>query len=365
MKENFFSDSNIFRSSIANSLIRNPDSTAQEILMRLEDAFELVPDSKKEALKNRLLNYSKHFRSAAWELFFFESLNQKVNGLSYEAPIDGKEKDADFGWKNGDSIFLLEAICRSIDREARQVQIHQDELYEYLLEALAIFDRYISIFITSISSNSPDREAALKAIHHAYEKIDDNKFGRYALQQVYEIGNDWTIEIEFSQKLEQNLDFTAAILHPIKVRPISYESYRESLATKFTKFENARDSINLVAIAIDGDFPISDFGAVEILFGRPAIKYGENLEVKHWTLSDESFFYPGKTAFENISGVIFGSGEVPGFSSRIDPLIVLNPNAKREILSTDFPINCRYLRFSDRYFQKKVSDGRWETVSIW
>lgn len=365
MKENFFSDSNIFRSSIANSLIRNPDSAAQEILMRLEDAFKLVPDTKSEALKNRLRDYSNYFRSATWELFFFESLNKKVNGLTYEAPIDGKLKNADFGWKNGDSIFFLEAICRSIDREARQVQIHQDELYEYLLESLALFDRYISIIITSTSSNSPDREAALNAIHHAYEKIDDNKFGRYALQQGYDIGNGWTIEIEFSQKLEQNLDFTAALLHPLKVRPISYESYRESLATKFTKFENARNSINIVAIAIDGDFPISYFGAVEILFGRPAIKYSENLEVKSWTLSDESFFYPGKKAFENISGVIFGSGEVPGFSSFIDPLFVVNPNSKIEILNTDFPINCRYLRFNEPHFQKKISEGPWETLSFW
>jgi len=358
----FFENSQVFNSPTAKFLLDSENPEALKLLSRLESIRLRYPQERRAHLDNQLRDFSR-FRGAIWELFIFGKLLDAGFEVKIEENINSNLKQVDFTWVSSGKVCRIEATSKSLTQEMVKIDLIQSELYDQLAKKILNRNRFIHISVIEFSKQIPNVDLVCEAV----EKLCGDGSGLDAplTSILKEVGSGWEFEISVSEK--QSIESKVAMLSlgPKETDSLVAMDYRQFVDLKIPKFEGSNFGENTIALVGAHRFPPSLFGAIEIIFGSPAVTLDRATGGTENTLVNPALFYPGNKEYRHISAFMLGYGSLPGFTSTAPILVCLNPNAVFPVDLDSLPFEAQYLRIGQRGFELSEDLKSWSSVSPW
>ncbi len=137
---------------------------------------------------------------------------------------------------------------------------------------------------------------------------------------------------------------------------------RSAVETKMRKFQTDPGHPVVIAVSVNSEWWKSDeFDRFAALYARPAIRIDRETGKATGDYDDYWKLLSDDAYASNVSGVLFGDGEYPGFSGRRSLDMWLNDTAKFQIEPTDFP----GVRMFHRVHEDGISTLDMETTEGW
>jgi hypothetical protein len=317
-------------------LIDNGDYQRVSWWNDFEDAYLTYPAHNFDSLSVRLFGYTNTFTGAVWELFLWKTFKDVGATVKVEETLPGGEMKCDFSVTFPDGVkVLIEATTRSMDMKLVNARRIERELFRALQSSVYCFEHLITASVANHAPNRPDFQRICNEVNDwiwHYEARGGT--GEPSLRIVDSSG--WTLDFNAHKKTGGITGFSALAYSVLQVDDA--DLLRSAVETKMRKFQTDTGHPVVIAISLNSEWWKSDeFDRFSALYARPAIRIdretGETASdfTDYWQLlSDHAYS-------SNVSAILFGDGEFPGFSGSRNLDMWLNDTARFQIEPTSFP----------------------------
>jgi hypothetical protein len=136
-----------------------------------------------------------------------------------------------------------------------------------------------------------------------------------------------------------------------KNNPERYLEIREIFKKKLNQIQKIGDIPVVLAFCNSHmtDFN-TKFEKIQILYGAPAIQFDKVTMQESLVLNDLGFWYPDESNSRSFDAIFFGRGYLPGFSSKFDEELWLNPISDHPLNHCEFKLGQNYFKSDDDLF---------------
>lgn len=301
-----------------------------------EDAYLTYPADNFDSLSKRLFGFTSKFSGAVWELFLWKTFKDLGLDVQVEEPLPGGDKKADFsiGFPDGSKV-LVEATTRSMDMDLVSARRIEREIVRALQKSTYCSRHLLAGSVVHHSPSRPDIRRLCNDVNEwMWHHEARGGTGEPTLRVVDPSG--WVIDFRGHRSSSGTAGFASFINSFMQVDDAGL--MRSAIETKMRKFQTDPGLPVVIAVAVNTDWWKSDeFDRFAALYARPAIRInretGEasNDFTDYWRLLSDNAYS------SNVSGILFGDGEYPGFSGTRKLDMWLNETASLQIEPIRFP----------------------------
>lgn len=279
----------------------------------LENAYHSYPDKEFQDLCDRLERDTGSSMGAIWELFLWQLLNGTNCNVRLKQPIPNTGKNADFYIQTAQGfVAYIEATTSSSGPELEDRKRFYGELFELIRQQINVPFTLLYVNTREESLTLPNTVIVCQQISDWVELkrhlvTADNPFSLKLKT------NGWTFDLS----LQVHESALGEIICARKPGPIDdVEHTRIGMTYKVNKLKSDPEAPYIIAIAPSSKLDFSTVaGRFRALYGDLEITFDTATSATSVSLTN-IWDQHNKEKFTNfVSGVLFGSGAIPGFRS--------------------------------------------------